>query len=91
MEVDFENYGKIVSPSDFVIAARTHARFLYSNSVLMVVHFELVRLEKMSRTENFGLDDESNIFFILSQKTFKHLSNSNSSSIGCARKGICGV
>ena len=38
MEVDFENCGKIVSPSDFVIAARTHVRVLYSNPVLMVVH-----------------------------------------------------
>jgi len=47
MEVDFRNCGEIVSPSDF---ARTHARVPYSSPVLMVVHFELVRLEKMSRT-----------------------------------------
>ena len=46
MEVDFENYGEIVSPS---IAARTHARVPYSSPVLMIVHFESVRLEKMSR------------------------------------------
>ena len=46
-EVDFENCDEIVSPSDF---ARTHARVPYSSPVLMVVHFELVRLEKMSRT-----------------------------------------
>ena len=50
MEVDFRNYGRIVSPSDVVIAARTHARVPYSSPVLMVVHFELVRLEKMSMT-----------------------------------------
>ena len=50
MEVDFENYGEIVSPSDFAIAARTHASVPYSSPVLMVVHFESVRLEKMSRT-----------------------------------------
>ena len=50
MKVDFENCGETVSPSDFVIAARTHARVPYSSPVLMVVHFESVRLEKMSRT-----------------------------------------
>ena len=47
MEVYFENCGQIVSPSD---VAQTHARIPYSSSLLMVVHFELVRLEKMSRT-----------------------------------------
>ena len=50
MKVDFGNCGEIVSPSDVVIAAQTHARVPYSSPVLMVVHFELVRLEKMSRT-----------------------------------------
>ena len=50
MDVDFENYGKIVSPSDFAIAARTYARVPYSSPVLMVVHLELVILKKMSRT-----------------------------------------
>ena len=39
-----------MSPLDFVIAAQTHARVPYSSPVLMVVHFKLVRLEKMSRT-----------------------------------------
>ena len=38
---------EIVSPSDF---ARTHARVPFSSPVLMVVHFKLVRLKKMSRT-----------------------------------------
>ena len=50
MEVDFENCDEIVSPSNFAIAARTHARVSYSSPVLMVVHFESVRLEKLSRT-----------------------------------------
>jgi len=39
-----------VSSSDFVITAQTHARVSYSSPVLMVVHFESVRLKKMSRT-----------------------------------------
>ena len=47
MEVDFGNCGEIVSPS---IATRTHAKVPYSSLVLMVVHFESVRLEKMSKT-----------------------------------------
>ena len=47
MEVDFGNYGEFVSPLDFDL---THARVSYSSPVLMIVHFELVRLEKMSRT-----------------------------------------
>jgi len=38
MEVDFENCGEIVSPSDFVIVAQTHARVPYSIPVLIVVH-----------------------------------------------------
>jgi len=50
MEVDFRNCGEIVSPSDFAIAARTHSRVPYLSPVLMVVHFQLVRLEKMSGT-----------------------------------------
>ena len=54
MEVDFGNCGKIVSLSDFVSAAQTHARVPYYSLVLMIVHFESVRLKKMSRTlENF--------------------------------------
>ena len=55
MEVDFENCGEIVSPSDFAVAARTDATVPYSSPVLKFVHFELVRLEKMSETlEKFG-------------------------------------
>jgi len=47
MEVNFENCGEFVSPLDF---DRTDATVPYSSPVLMVVHFGLVRLEKMSRT-----------------------------------------
>ena len=47
MEVYFRNCGEIVSLSD---VARTHARVPYSSPGLMVVHFESVRLKKMSRT-----------------------------------------
>ena len=47
MEVDFENFGEIVSPSD---CARIHPRVPYSSTVLMAIHFEAVRLEKMSMT-----------------------------------------
>ena len=50
MEVDFGNCSEFVSPSDFAVAARTHARVPYSGPVLIVVQFESVRLEKMSRT-----------------------------------------
>ena len=32
MEIGFENYGEIMSPSDFEIIAWTHARLLYSFS-----------------------------------------------------------
>ena len=39
-----------MSPSNFAIAARTHARVPYSSPILMIVHFKSVRLEKMSRT-----------------------------------------
>ena len=54
MEVDFGNYGEFVSPLDYAVAARTHTRVPYSSPVLMVVHLEWVRLDKMSRTlENF--------------------------------------
>ena len=50
MEVDFENCGEIISPSNFTIVARTRARVPYSSPVLMVVYFESVRLKKMSKT-----------------------------------------
>ena len=46
MKFCFEICGEIVSPSDFVIVAYTHA---YSFSKLMVFYFELVELSK-----NFG-------------------------------------
>ena len=91
MEVNFGNYGEIVTPLDFVIAARTHARVLYSSPVLMVVHFELVRLEKISRTLEILVEMMSPTCFAFFHKTSKRFSNSNSSSIGCSRKGVCGV
>ena len=50
MEVYFRNGGEIVSLSDIEFVAQTHARALYSCLGLMVVHFELVRLKKMSMT-----------------------------------------
>ena len=50
MGVDFGNCGEIVSPSDFAVAAQTHARVPYSSLALKVVHFESVRPEKMSMT-----------------------------------------
>ena len=39
-----------MSLSDFEFVAQTHARVPYSISGLMVVHFESVRLKKMSMT-----------------------------------------
>ena len=66
MEVDFENCGEIVSPSDFVIAAWTYARVPYSSPVLMVVYFESVRVKKMSRTlENLAEMMSSTYFEIV--------------------------
>ena len=50
MEADFENCGEIVSLSDIEFVTRTHTRAPYSSPGLMVVHFELVRPEKMSMT-----------------------------------------
>jgi len=46
MEVDFENCGEIVSLSDIEFVAQTHT----TSPGLMVIHFESVRLEKMSMT-----------------------------------------
>ena len=63
MKVDFGNYGEIASPSDFAVTARTHARVPYSSPVLIVVHFESVRLEKMSRTFENLVEMISPIYF----------------------------
>ena len=90
MEVDFRNCGEIVSLSDVAIAARTHARVPYLSPVLIVVHFELVRLEKMRTLKNL-VEMMSSTCFAFFQKTSKRFSSSNSSSIGCSRKGGCGV
>ena len=92
MEVHLENCGIIVSLSDFAIAARTHARVLYSSLVLMVVNLELVRLKKMSRTLEILVEIMSPTYFCtFSQKTSKRFSSSDSSLIGCSRKGVYGV
>ena len=91
MEVDFENCSETVSPSDFAIAARTHTRVPYSITVLMVVHFESVRLKKMGRTLENLVEMMSPTYFeidALFHKTFKCFSSSDSSSIGCSRKGV---
>ena len=50
IKVDFGNCGEIVSLSDIEFVTQTHVRAPYSSLGLMVVHFELVRLEKMSMT-----------------------------------------
>ena len=50
IKVDFGNCGEIVSLLDIEFIAQTHARAPYSSPGLMIVHFELVRLEKMSMT-----------------------------------------
>jgi len=63
MEVDFRNCDEIVSPSDFLIVAQTHARVPYSNPVLMVIHFESVRLKKMSRTLEILVEMMSPTYF----------------------------
>jgi len=75
MEVNFGNCGKIVSPSDFAIAARTHARVLYSSPVLMVVHFETMRLEKMSMTLEKLAEMMSPIYFEIIAIFHKRLPN----------------
>ena len=75
MEVDFENCGEIVSPSDFVITARSHARVLYSSLVLMVVHFESVRLEMMSRTLENLVEMMSPTYFEIVALFHKRLPN----------------
>ena len=84
-----------MSPLDFAITARTHAKVSYSSPVLMVVHFESVRLEKMSRTLKNLAEMMSPTYFKIgailcnfSQKTSKRFSSSDSSSIGCSRKGV---
>ena len=50
MEFGFRNYGATMSLSDFEIVAQTRAKVLYSIPGLMVIHFESVRLKKMSMT-----------------------------------------
>ena len=75
MEVDFGNCSEIVSPSDFAIAAQTHARVPYSSSVLMVVHFKSVRLKKMSRTLEILVEMMSPTYFEIVVLFHKRLPN----------------
>ena len=94
MEVSFENYGEVMSPSNFVCAAQTRARVPYSSPILMIVHFESVRLEKISWTlEN--VDEIMSPTYLKSlhffTKTSKHFSSSDSSLIGCSKKEVYGV
>ena len=74
MEVDFGNCGEIVSPSDFAITARTHGRVTYSSPV-MVVHFESVRLKKMSRTLENLVEMISPTYFKIVALCHKRLPN----------------
>jgi len=75
MEVDFENCGKIVSPSDVAIAARTHARVAHSSPVLMIVHFKSVRLKTMSWTLENLVDMMSLTNFEIAALFHKRLPN----------------
>jgi len=54
---------KMVSPTCYENVARTHARVPYSILGLMVVHFESVRLEKMSMTLENLVETMSPIYF----------------------------
>jgi len=76
MKVDFENYGEVVSPLDFTIVARTHVKFSYSISILMVVHFESVRLENMGRTLENLIEMMSRTCFEIVALFHKRLPNS---------------
>ena len=75
MEVDFENCGEIMSPSDFTIAARTHAMVPYLSPLLMVVHFESMRLEKMSGTVENLVEMMSPTYFEIVALFHKRLPN----------------
>ena len=88
MEIDFGNCGEIVSPSD---VAWTHARVPYSSPVLIVVHFESVRLKKMSRTLENLVEMMSPTYLEIVALFHKRFSNSDSSSIGYSRKRVYGV
>ena len=95
MEVGFRNYGEVMSPSYFAIVTWTHARVSYSFLGWMVIHFESVRLKKMSMTLENLVEMMSPTYFeivaFFSQKTSKRFANSDSSSIECSRKGVYGV
>jgi len=76
MEVGFENYDEVVSPSYFAFVARTHARVPYLFPGWMVVHFESVRLEKMSKTLENLIEIMSPTYFEIVVLFHKRLSNS---------------
>ena len=63
MKISFQNYSEVVTLSDFVIIAQTHARVPYSFSGWMVVHCESIRLEKMSVTLENLVEMMSPIYF----------------------------
>ena len=92
MEGDFGNYGEIVSPSDFCDCCSDSCKGSILKSSTDDCSFLIGETKKDEYDSwKFGWDDESNMFCILSQKTSKRLSISNSFSIGCSRKGVCGV
>ena len=68
MEFGFENCSAIVSLSDIEFVAQTDARVSYSISGLIVVHFESVRLKKMSMTLENLVEIMSPICFALFHK-----------------------
>ena len=76
MKVGFENYGEVVSPSNFAIVARTHTRIPYSISGLMLLHFKSVRLKKMSRTLENLIEMMSPTCFKIVALFHKRLTNS---------------
>ena len=81
VEVNFGNYGEIVSPSDFAIVARSHTRVPYLSPVLMVVHFESVRLKKMSRALENLVEMMSPTYFEIIALFHKRLPNAFLSQI----------
>ena len=75
MKVDFKNCGELESPSDFAVAAQTRARVPYSSPVLMIVHFEYVRLEKKSRILENLVEMMSQTYFEIVKLFHKRLPN----------------
>ena len=76
MKVGLGNYGEVMSPLDFAIVARTHARVPYSFPRWLVVHFESVRPEKMSMTFEILVEMMSPTYFKIVALFHKRLPNS---------------